>query len=161
MAWNTINHSCGHEQRIQLYGPGKERENRVARMERQVCPDCYREQKEQERLQENERAANLTSGIGFAALTGSDKQIAWGQSIRQKAYESMVAEGEPHATLGWSLMVSLINLESSAKWWVDNRTDSWIIMFRKIGANYTTKLAELKESVSKLDGDSTTTTFKL
>lgn len=42
MAWNTINHTCGHEQRIQLYGPVKGRENTVASMERQLCPDCRR-----------------------------------------------------------------------------------------------------------------------
>jgi len=146
MAWETINHTCGHDQKVQMYGKHTERDSKHAWMERQTCPDCFRDQKEQERQQENDRAASLTSEIGFAALTGSEKQVTWAQSIRQKAYESMVAEGKPHATLGWTLMISLINLEASAKWWIDNRTTGWSVLFRLIGANYPAKLAELKEA---------------
>lgn len=146
MAWQTVNYSCGHAERQQFYGKHTDRDQKQAWMERGVCPDCYRTQKEQERQQENERAANLTNEIGFNALSGSEKQISWAQSIRQKAYESMVAEGKPHATLGWALMISLINLETSAKWWIDNRTTSWSTLFRMIGANYPAKLAELKEA---------------
>ncbi len=145
MAWETVNYSCGHSERQQFYGKHTDRDRKREWMERGVCPDCYRAEKEQQRQQENERAASLTAEIGFAALTGSEKQISWAQSIRQKAYETMVATGKPHPTQGWKLMVDLINLETSAKWWIDNRTDSWSILFRKIGANYPAKLAELKE----------------
>jgi hypothetical protein len=41
MAWNTINHSCGHTSTIQLYGPTKERERAVAYREQQECPTCW------------------------------------------------------------------------------------------------------------------------
>lgn len=40
MAWQTINHTCGHSSEDQFYGPSREREARLAREERKECPAC-------------------------------------------------------------------------------------------------------------------------
>ena len=115
-------------------------------MERGVCPECYRAEKELERQQENERAASLTNELGFAALTGSEKQIAWATTIRQQCYEKVVADNQPHPEYGWNKMIAVINLEISAKWWIDNRSAVGTTMLKIIGANYPTAFQSLKEA---------------
>jgi hypothetical protein len=116
MAWRTVEYSCGHSQELQFYGPGRERDAKQEWMERGICPDCYRAQKEDERRQENERAASIAGTIGFAALTGSDKQIAWAATIRQKSLEKLLTQNGIRDKI-----VGVFNAETSAKWWIDHR----------------------------------------
>lgn len=40
MAKYTIRHACGHEEVVQLFGPGSERDRRIAWLEAQECPEC-------------------------------------------------------------------------------------------------------------------------
>ena len=73
MAWYTINYTCGHTERVQLYGAHKERYAKIERMEACNCPEC-------EAKAAQERAAS----DGLPALTGSDKQISWAADIRAR-----------------------------------------------------------------------------
>lgn len=42
MAWYDVNYSCGHKGRLNLIGPGRDRESRIAWLEKEgLCPDCY------------------------------------------------------------------------------------------------------------------------
>ena len=42
----TVNFSCGHTETIQLFGPTRERERKIAYFERSgICSECYREQR--------------------------------------------------------------------------------------------------------------------
>jgi len=149
MAWREVNYSCGHTERIQFYGPGKERDRKQEWMERGVCPDCYRAQKDEEKRQENERAANLKNEIGFVDLTGSEKQIAWAVSIRQKMYENLCKRFSPVPGFGYSLMVEAINLETSAKWWIDNRSTDSATAMNVIAGNYPDKCKEINGKMKK------------
>lgn len=134
MAWWNISHSCGHEERVQLYGPGADRERKAEWMESRPCPACWRAQKDADRAAENERAASLSGEIGFPALTGSEKQVAWAQSIRQKKYEeSTKLTPGPH---GWAPLVETYALETLAKWWIDNRSDDIFLIITKIQASH-------------------------
>ena len=63
MAKYTITHTCGHEEVITLFGPNKEREEKIAWLESQPCVQC--------RL------------AGTEDLKGSEKQRAWASEIRQ------------------------------------------------------------------------------
>lgn len=50
MAHYNVRFSCGHEERIELFGKTSEREKRIAYYEeRGICPACYREKKEIEK----------------------------------------------------------------------------------------------------------------
>lgn len=50
MAHYNVKFSCGHEERIELFGKMTERDNKIKYYERYgVCPCCYREQKEMEK----------------------------------------------------------------------------------------------------------------
>lgn len=143
MAWYEINYTCGHEGRVQLYGPGREREKRIEWMERGVCLDCLRAQKAEERKQDNTRAADLAGEIGFATLAGSDKQVAWANAIRQKAYEALIRRMHPHPVQGYALVVEAINLETSAKWWIDNRDRDAMEILNIIAAVHPVQAAEI------------------
>lgn len=45
MAWYNVKYSCGHEDRIQLYGPERERRSKIEYLERRVCKACWEEQR--------------------------------------------------------------------------------------------------------------------
>ena len=136
MAHYTVNHACGHAQTVELFGKTSQRYEKIEYMERGLCPDCYREKKQQEREQENERAGKLAKNLGLSELEGSEKQIAWANTIRQKVYEDICQSEEQHPTYGYTLVAEAISLETSAKWWIDHRNTYFSLITRTIAANY-------------------------
>ena len=139
MAHYDVNHSCGHTQVIELFGKTSARYEKIEWMERGLCPDCYRAEKQQEREQENERAVGLAKSLGFPVLEGSMKQVAWGSSIRQKTYESICKTEPEHPIYGYGLVAEVISLEALAKWWIDNRRVGCVRITKMIAANYPAK----------------------
>lgn len=85
MAKYQVEHSCGCVKTYQLYGPTKERESRIAWLETQKCPDCKRER-------ENAENSKKAEAAGRPELTGSEKQVAWANTIRENAVESITSE---------------------------------------------------------------------
>ena len=73
MAWYTINYTCGHTERVQLYGAHKDRYAKIEAMERRACPEC-----------EAKAAQEQAAPDGLPALAGSDKQISWAADIRAR-----------------------------------------------------------------------------
>jgi len=121
---------------VELFGKTSGRYEKIEWMEHQLCPDCYRAEKQEAREQENERAAKLSKSLGFAQLEGSEKQVAWANSIRQKVYENMCKTGSEHPVYGYALVAEAISLELSAKWWIDTRNNDFVSIFKAIAANY-------------------------
>lgn len=78
MAKYEITHSCGHTETVQLYGPTKDREYRIARMEKQPCAECRAEE-----------AKAFDEAHGLAELKGSPKQIAWASDIRAEMLSAL------------------------------------------------------------------------
>ena len=118
MAKYVITHKCGHKQEVYLFGSMKDRENRIKYLESIECDDCRK------------NAANAASlaakeSRGLADLTGTEKQIAWANTIREKAYKCLDAL-KPFATNdsakkmidNWS---AKMNVTTEAKFWIDNR----------------------------------------
>lgn len=85
MAKYTVTHSCGHEEVVNLIGPHRDREWRMARMEEEVCHECYLRQL----AAENAKAAEENKKNELPALTGSEKQVAWAESIRAQRIASI------------------------------------------------------------------------
>ena len=80
-----IEHACGHIHTYHLYGSGKERASREQWLASQDCPDCKRER-------ENQRSAAAAKEAGRPELTGSEKQVAWANTIREKAIDAISSE---------------------------------------------------------------------
>ena len=44
--WSDITYSCGHEERIQLYGSASERETRIKYLsDYKLCPECLKKER--------------------------------------------------------------------------------------------------------------------
>ena len=143
-------HSCGHTQKVLLFGHHIDRDKRIELFERDLCPDCYRAQKETERKQKNDRALNLVGKIGFTPLTGSYKQVAWATSIRQKAYETIIAR---NIIVDAGIACKILNLEASAKWWIDNRNGEPITICKTIFGNYRDECKAINEEYISQNAD--------
>lgn len=74
--------ACGHEEDIQIYGPAKLRQGRADWEADRLCRECWLAQREQERQAANQAAAEASADNGLPQLQGSEKQIAWAESLR-------------------------------------------------------------------------------
>lgn len=132
-----VTHNCGHDEEVVLYGPGKERDRRIAQMESQECPECRA-------LHASER----DEAKGYATLDGSPKQVSWASDIREDIFsqvsrylygcirevEAAVASGEitrERASEGYDdvdltvlAILDGLRSETSARWLIDNRSIS-------------------------------------
>lgn len=84
MAKYQITMSCGHVETHDVIGKRQQREWRISKLESELCSDCLAHQREKE----NQANAQLNAESGLPALTGSEKQIAWAETIRAKAYQA-------------------------------------------------------------------------
>ncbi len=127
--------NCGNQ--ITIFGGNRKDTDRKAswaESEGFICEDC----KENQRQEGNDKAAQANASAGLLELTGSEKQIAWAETIRAEklsniekaankefspleaeAYygddQSMAAAQQSHAT-------RQLKQQTSASWWIDNRT---------------------------------------
>jgi hypothetical protein len=142
MAKVTVNFSCGHSEVQQFYGKHAERVSRLEWLERGVCRECFRVEQIKKRAGESTAAAEQAKNNGLPPLVGSEKQIAWAETIRKNALISesntVISRGkyeEEYAKLSseeqknkavriFESMVRARNrleTETSSKWWIDNR----------------------------------------
>lgn len=84
MAKYDVTYSCGHEGVVNIIGPVKDREWKREREESKMCPDCWRSYIEEERERKNREAAEKAAEMELPELTGSPKQIAWANTLRQQ-----------------------------------------------------------------------------
>lgn len=119
----TVTHKCGHEVVYQLYGKFEDREHKAAYYETLDCPEC-RLRRELEQAETNAQADNLPE------LQGTEKQIAWAMSIRNKwmgLVSNLIAQVNANTNANPQLKEKFIaavasrKVETSAAWWIDNR----------------------------------------
>ena len=91
MAWHTIDHVCGHSQRVQIYGPTRDRDRKAEWHASRLCPDCFAVQQERERAEAGAKAAEAAKAAGLPTLTGTDKQVSWAEQIRDGARRGISA----------------------------------------------------------------------
>ncbi|WP_305043864.1 hypothetical protein [Geoalkalibacter sp.] len=138
--------ACNATSTVRLYGPSRDRQYKLEKWD-WTCDTC----KERQRQDENTRAASANSEAGLPALTGTEKQIGWAETIRAErigeidqavaSYEGKlaslnderrrradeVAVEDGFASIEESLScvreaAELLRSERSAHWWIDNRT---------------------------------------
>ena len=79
----TVKMSCGHEEQIELFGPGTEREKKIQYYQTSgLCKECYRKQVEE---REKENIHGFLDIDSFPPLVGSEKQVKWANDIRKEA----------------------------------------------------------------------------
>jgi len=131
MAKYSVKHSCGHTVEVQLYGKGSERERKLEWLAEQDCPACEKAAAAAKHSAANAEAAEANAEAGLATLQGSDKQIAWAETIRAQfipGLQAKLAEVQSKATeanadqvAGCVAMIQSIVDEQSASYWIDSR----------------------------------------
>ena len=69
-----VTYHCGHSETRSFSGSHSARDAYIDKLSREDCPACRAA-----------RAATRSADAGLPTLTGSDKQIAWAEQIRQQA----------------------------------------------------------------------------
>lgn len=74
-----ITYSCGHKGTVDLIGKTEDRERKIYGYEHYgICPECQAKK----RQEESNKNAEIFQQLGFPKLEGSEKQIAWAETIR-------------------------------------------------------------------------------
>lgn len=136
MSQYEIHRQCGHVETIQIYGTDAhgERGRRADREATRVCSDCYRAGREATRAAESAAAAERSAQEGLPALTGTDGQVAWAETIRGAAVDGVDAllvriaqwaQGDPGRVadadrLGPALTAAVAG-HTDAVWWIEHR----------------------------------------
>ena len=133
MAWYDVKFSCGHEDRVQLVGPDKDRARKIKFFEDEgMCPACYKAymqaKKEAERVEK-------TAGIELVELEGTPKQVAWAEDIRANFFDSLKGkkwnESNPQEMALKAAAIELFSSKASAKWWIDSRDKRFAIIMHE------------------------------
>lgn len=118
-----VTRKCGHEDEFEMRGSARERERRIAELEREPCFNC--------------QVAEINAKRGMAKLEGSKKQIVWADSIRSQMLDSVEKwRNEKHYYAkkektpkdeveemddNLDRVKRALQHEKKAKWFIDNR----------------------------------------
>lgn len=124
MAKYTATYACGHTGTVQLFGKYNDRYRTLDYLATCECPDC----KEQTRQKQNKANAAVAESMGFPALVGSPKQIAWAETIRMGLYDAWMElisrnRGAKHASQVLDVIHYTMQHAIIASEWIDNRDD--------------------------------------
>lgn len=174
MAHYDITHTCGHDERIELFGKTSERERRIEWLQERPCTECWKKERAAEaEARKNKEAAMIVEKLGNDAadavnalsnatctLEGSAKQVAWATDIRKEFIEKTKADmrsADKNDVLDMKAMLKVADNITEADDWINARRNVKIMFFdradfwearREIKA--TEKLAEKEDSGKKL-----------
>lgn len=84
MAKYDVTYSCGHSATVELFGKNADRESKLKWMaEKGLCPECYKAFLRQEDKEAAEEVLS-ESKLTLPALTGTEKQIAYAEELRNR-----------------------------------------------------------------------------
>jgi hypothetical protein len=130
MAKYTVTRACGHEETISLIGKTKLREWRLENVEpNKPCYECWQAEQARKREEENRQAAEAAQGQELPALVGTEKQILWAETLRQKFMADIekIIDAIPEDKKDNSEAVLLVKAvdsimaKTSASWFIENR----------------------------------------
>lgn len=124
MAWYYGTYSCGHEGRVNIIGPVKDRQWKADRHFEKVCPDCWKIEKQKKKDAEYERACEAAKEMDLPELRGTEKQIRWAMVIRQKFIENAEKydcdNNEKKQQALDETVEYYLTTKTKASWWIDN-----------------------------------------
>lgn len=83
MAKYYVTHSCGHEICHQLVGKHSDRERKEEWLASVPCLECKQEEDDRARDDHNQQSAKENAAAGLPSLIGTEKQVAWAETIRK------------------------------------------------------------------------------
>lgn len=133
MSWYYGTYSCGHEGRTNIIGPTKNRQWKADREFEKLCPECWEKQKQEEREKTNAAAAEKAKEMELPDLTGSEKQVAWANTLRQALIEGFerMLDGSISESVAKRhditierlrvLLDHILTTKTSASWYIESR----------------------------------------
>lgn len=131
--------TCEETYTVNLTGPHRDREWRLENWD-WTCDEC----REKARQEENQKAAEANIAAGLPPLTGSEKQVAWAETIRKQKIATLdeaIQHREMSARVDkdrFFASVESLKNKSEARWWIDNR-DTHVDRLMKIEYDKTEK----------------------
>ena len=123
--------SCGHVETVELFGKAADRERKIAWLEKNgICEEC----KKAEREAADRAAAESAKENGWAELKGSEKQIAWAESIRAEKMaemKKMPAANDQTKAIKEKIVETMAGI-NEARWWIDSRNDAAAALVKKV-----------------------------
>lgn len=116
---------CGHEGSVSLTSvPASKRFSRIRYLrEKGMCRECFGKARAKERAAEGQRDAVWAREHGFPALTGTEKQVIFGERVRKEllmgAYEVLVQSGQVTEEDFGASVQRPAELVTSAHWWIE------------------------------------------
>lgn len=147
MAWYYGRYSCGHEGRVNIIGPGKDREWKKERAFGGLCPECYKKKFDEEMRKRNIEAAKKTSEMELPELSGSEKQIVWANTLRMQVIKRYENQSEEFSKIIEEEKKYLEKLEKEGN--PNNKTlrDEKLFLFNKEDKKIRTSIEELSDSL--------------
>lgn len=103
----TVKMACGHEETVELFGKGAERERKIHWLEENgLCKECR-------------QSEELKKAEGLPALSGSEKQVAWAVKIRNSFIEKFEGIATPDPM--FKKFMNWLKVQTEARWWIDHR----------------------------------------
>lgn len=121
--------TCGQAFERIMYGANRNDADRKAEWASghfTECPECEAERVKRERDEANAAAAKNAEEAGFPALSGTEKQIVWANTLREKTLarirEICKPDGDPEHQANFERFLAwVIGTHDAASWWIDNR----------------------------------------
>lgn len=140
---------CGHEGEVYTGGYSDEYRQQAAddKFHHELCPHCEQKRIEEEREKEREEARKVAGELNLPELEGSEKQINWALSIRNKVVEDLkpsidyaekIIENEPSNKIAKAYVKmgkDFLNITDSAKW-IDYRDLDFKVVMVNIISGY-------------------------
>lgn len=131
MSKYQITRACGHAETVNIGGKVSERDRLAGYEERKMCYECYKAKQAADRAAATEAASADAQTKNLPDLQGSDKQIAWAETIRASMlkmadylprFDALEAAGtiDP-VQAATKRMILRVQACNSAKWYIDNR----------------------------------------
>lgn len=141
---------CGATYRVNLIGPHKDRQWKLDNFD-WTCDEC----REKARQAENANAAAANAEAGLPPLAGTEKMIAWAELIRKQKLTTLAEEIKKRdlatAPDRERVEMAVIKLQNktSARWWIDNRDTSVLLMLREEYQTTDTPLPPAEQKIAE------------
>lgn len=144
MSWYYGTFSCGHEGRVNITGPTKNRQWIADKKFDGKCEECYGKWLEEEKERKNKEALEAAKEMELPQLTGTEKQIIWAMTLRQtfiNKIEEKIKESEREENLKiveqYRLALDyMINNKIEARYYIDNRDENGKYLAKQLYKEY-------------------------
>ncbi|VWX49301.1 hypothetical protein [Novosphingobium sp. 9U] len=113
--YHRITHACGHMQDHHIDGFTSQRERKMRWLTSTQCRSCFNTQKRAEQAEVAAQNDLAIAHLARPALTGTDRQVSWAESIRAQRLATCIAAGSD------AHIVEVLRAVQDAKWWIDHR----------------------------------------